>query len=55
MLLNTLSALPWRFEAIAVREVACPGSHLETYIYLMPPESCEERLPALLLVYVESF
>lgn len=40
---------------IAVREVACPSSDLGAYIYFMPRRSCEERLPALLLVYVESF
>jgi len=56
MLLNKFClAVPWRFEEIAVREVACPGSVLRAYIYFMPPENCEERPPALLLVYVESF
>lgn len=47
--------MPWRFEEIAGREVACPSSDLGAYIYFMLPKSCEEKLPSLLLGYVESF
>lgn len=55
MLLNTLFAMPWRFEEVADRGVACPSSDLGACVYFMPPKSGEERLPAVLLAHAESF